>query len=465
MGRISNTLLTTCCTLYVAILLSGCKKLIAVDPPKTQQVTESVFQEKYTAIAAITGIYGKMSSMTSLSIKTGLSSDEFINYGGETYQSLYVNALTDKNGLSLPWGEAYNYIYQANAAIEGLQASSRVSTLIKNQLLGEAKFIRAFWYYYLTNLYGDLPLVLTTDYRVTIRLARSPQSDIYLQIIADLKEAQLLMGDDYMDAQNAPTTERVRPTKWVATAFLARAYLRSGNYRDAEIQATAVIGHTGTFQLCNDLNVVFLKNSTETIWQLMPPANSYYETSEGGTFILNTAPSPGTGVSVSSQLLNAFEAGDKRRENWIDSIIVAGKTYYFPYKNKIQFTSGDHKEYSMVLRLAEQFLIRSEARAQLNNLYGAFADLDSVRIRAGLKPTTATTKTELLNAILHERQVELFAEGHRWMDLRASGKLEQVMKIVTPEKGGGNWQNYQQLYPLAIEDIQTSTQLKQNPGY
>lgn len=104
MRRITQILITACGTLYFATLISGCKKLVAVDTPKTQQVTQSVFEEKYTAIAAITGIYGKMSSMTSLNIKTGLSSDEFTNYGGETFQSLYANALTDKNGLSLPWG-------------------------------------------------------------------------------------------------------------------------------------------------------------------------------------------------------------------------------------------------------------------------------------------------------------------------------------------------------------------------
>jgi starch-binding outer membrane protein, SusD/RagB family len=110
--------------------------------------------------------------------------------------------------------------------------------------------------------------------------------------------------------------------------------------------------------------------------------------------------------------------------------------------------------------------VRSEARAEQGNLAGAAADLNLIRARAGLGPTSAVTEQDLLTALLHERQVELFTElGHRWLDLKRTGHVDSVMSVVTPLKGGGAWQSYQQLYPVAPGDIQSNPALTQNSGY
>ena len=103
--------------------------------------------------------------------------------------------------------------------------------------------------------------------------------------------------------------------------------------------------------------------------------------------------------------------------------------YFFPYKYKLTELSPVDTEYNMVLRLAEVYLIRAEARAQQGNITGAQADLDTVRARAGLAATTAGDLPSLLTAILHERQVELVAEwGHRWLDLESvSGMADAVL--------------------------------------
>lgn len=459
-----KTLYIICKMLCTTAILYGCKKFVDINPPQTQLATESVFEEKNTATAAVTGIYGAMSSMLYLNIYTGLSSDEFTSYGTDIYPSLYTNSLTEKNATFLFWSSTYNFIYQANAAINGLQDSKGIEPGIRDQLLGEAKFIRAFWYFYLTNLYGDVPLVTTIDYSIITKLPRVSSTAVYDQIVNDLKEAQILLGNNYVDSKNKVTQDRVRPTKWVATALLARVYLFNKDFRNAEIQSTSLIDNRSTFQLCQNLNSVFLKNSSETIWQLMPPLENH-QTPEGSNFILTTAPNPSNGISISPQLLQAFEPGDQRMRYWIDSIVVSGSVYYFPYKYKIQHGNDELLEYSMVLRLSEQFLIRSEARIQLNNLQAGAADLDSIRIRAGLKAITAATQNDLLTAILHERQIELFSEGHRWIDLKVTGKADQIMTKVTPEKGGGKWQSYQKLYPIPLKDIQTSQNLQQNPEY
>ena len=130
-------------------------------------------------------------------------------------------------------------------------------------------------------------------------------------------------------------------------------------------------------------------------------------------------------------------------------------------------TGAYRSEILMVLRLAEQFLIRGEARARQNNISGAQNDLNAIRTRAVLKSTTANDMPSLLAAIQHERQVELFTEwGHRWLDLKRVGAIDAVMNGVTPLKANGvAWQPFQQLYPLLTNDLIKDANLVQNSGY
>src|SRR5262249_9182339 len=151
------------------------------------------------------------------------------------------------------------------------------------------------------------------------------------------------------------------------------------------------------------LNNVFLKNSKETIWQIATPlpSSSNLNTVDGYNYILQGAPATGGALSqtLSTQLLNSFEANDQRKINWVGSKTAGGNTYYFPYKYKV-YTSSTISEYTMVLRLAEQYLIRAEARAQLGNTTGAVADLNVIRRRAGLTDYGgSTTQASLLSAI------------------------------------------------------------------
>src|SRR5438552_17436425 len=113
----------------------------------------------------------------------------------------------------------------------------------------------------------------------------------------------------------------------------------------------------------------------------------------------------------------------------------------------------------MYLRLAEQYLIRAEARTQENNISSAQTDLNVIRSRAGLGPVTASDKASLLAAILHERQVELFTEwGHRWFDIKRTGTVDATMTVVTSQKGG-TWNTNQQWYPIPQSELQNDVNL------
>jgi hypothetical protein len=450
----------------------SCTKFVQVDPPTSQLVTASVFSNNSTATAAQTAIYSEMISNFYpfyIPFFTGMSGDELTNYSTYTqFIQLYSNSLNAVNGAYTSiWTSAYNYIYQENAIIEGLQNNTAISPSIAQQLTGESKFIRAFWNFYLSNCFGDIPLVTKTSYTVNESLARSPLAQVYQQIISDLKDAQNLLNTNFVDASDTTaTTDRVRPTKWAAKALLSRVYLFNGNFDSAEIQSTSIINNSSMFAL-DTLNEVFLKNSSEAIWQLLPVVSGY-NTPEGNFFILTGAPSTGSGMqtsTLSNELLNAFEMGDLRRFNWVDSIIVGATTYYYPYKYKVA-SGSTLTEYSMVLRLAEQYLIRAEARAEQGNMAGAFSDLNTIRNRAGLPDYAGNTDlTSVLTAILHERQVELFTEwGHRWLDLKRTDNVNSVMNIVTPLKGG-IWNTNAQLYPIPQSERNNDPNMTQNPGY
>src|SRR4030095_15438141 len=135
-----------------------------------------------------------------------------------------------------------------NAVIEGLQNSSGVSLSIKQELTGEAKFVRAFCNFYLVNLFGDIPLINSTDYKANALAFRTSRDSVYNQITADLLDAQSVLSPDYSYSNG----ERIRPNSWAATALLARVYLYSGNWSGALTQSTAVINQNGLFSLLPD---------------------------------------------------------------------------------------------------------------------------------------------------------------------------------------------------------------------
>jgi len=469
------------------VFFTDCKKLVETDPPTTSTTGASVFNSDENAAAVLTGIYARLSAsssfgsgdITNFSILGALSSDELSLYSGvsntSTTIAYYKNSLSSSTtaggaGFEL-WNSIYRpYIFICNSAIEGLNNSNSLTPIVKQCLLGEAKFLRAFFYFYLINLYGDVALSTTTDYKINASLARSPKSEVYKQIIEDLKEAQDQLGDNYVEGNIIKTTSaRTRPNKWAATALLARVYLYTGDYTNAEQQASLLIDNKNVYALTS-LDNVFLKDSKEAIWQLQPVISGHNTEDALILVIPQNGPSTAYPFFISNMLLASFESNDQRRYNrhWIDSVNIGASpttTYFFPYKYKKATVNTEVTEYLTVLRLGEQYLIRAEARAKQNNFLGAQEDLNTIRSRAGLSALTINSQSEMLKSIYHERQVELFTEwGHRWLDLKRTGLIDPVMQVVCPKKGGV-WNTNWQLYPLFIGDIEKDPNLVQNMGY
>jgi hypothetical protein len=435
----------------------------------TDASTSSVIAGYYISLNAA-GAPFSGSASGNMGYTLGLYTDELTNLNPGNFGDTYY-----KDAISISaagyWSNLYARIYTINSAIEGIN-SSTATLNYKNQWLGESYFVRALLYYYLVGYYGDVPLALTTDYTVNNTLSRTPQAQVYQQIISDLKQAQALLPVNYTDGSGVATTARIRPDQAAATALLARIYLYAQDWADAETQATAVINNSA-YQM-SALSQTFLSGSQETIWALAPTSGlsvcEYAFYNNGMPAVLPAGETPATFydyAGISSFLMNAFEPNDGRFTNWIRAstvpatATVAAQTYYFPNKYK-SATGGAENE--VILRLSEQYLIRAEARAQQNESTAA-ADINVVRARAGLPATSATTKATLLAAIAKERQTELFTEcGQRFFDLKRTGKIDSVMNIVAPVKGTA-WQSYMSLWPIPPADIIQDPHLTPNPGY
>ncbi|UII80286.1 RagB/SusD family nutrient uptake outer membrane protein [Flagellimonas sp. CMM7] len=450
--------------------LLSCEDFVEVETPRNEIVSANVFNNDATAISAISGIYSNMINGNLLSFSStamdkfgGLSADEFFsNASSDLEQQFALNALLPTNGqlASTFWGDLYEQLVNANAIIEGLEESTQLTPSVKEQLEGEAKFIRAFYHFYLVNMFGPVPVVTSTNVEVNNTASRIPIEQVYEQILIDLLDAEELMENNF-DTANG---ERVRPNRGTAQALLARVYLYVENWAKAEEYATNLINNTALYGLESNLNNVFLANSVEAIWQLKPNTPENFITPQAARFILTTAPSNrGLTVALTNDLFNAFEPGDLRQINWIGTVEDGG-TFYFPFKYKNVTIAFE--EYSVVFRLAEQYLIRAEARAQQNNLPRAIEDLDLIRQRAGLTLITDTNpgilQSDLLLAIEQERRVEMFTEwGHRWFDLKRTGRADA---ILGPKKI--NWESTDVLYPISeAEILENPNLLPQNDGY
>lgn len=447
--------------LFLAAIMNACDSFVDVDLPNSQLTANAVFEEKATANAAMTDIYSKIrdaglltGSPSGLSHLLGIYTDELDFYGTlPSGPAFYNNSLLASNAdVKDLWNVTYNQIYAANAVIEGVAHSVKLSTADREQLTGEALFVRALLHFNLANVYGNVPYITTTDYAVNRAAVRIPVATVYANAKADLEQAILLLPAGYL------TADRTRPNKDVAHALLARVDLYAGLWDEASNEVSAVLNNTGVYVYEEDLDKIFLKECTSTVWQLAPGFNSG-NTLEAMTFNFISGPPPLS--ALTTDFMNAFTANDQRKVHWTQTVTDGTTTWYHPFKYKDSGT-GTSTEYSIIIRLGELYLIRAEARAHSGDLIGAKEDLNVIRHTAGLADTAALTQAEILDAILQERRLELFTEfGHRFFDLKRFNSIQPVLSAVKP-----GWDAHDDLFPIPETELNLNPHLlPQNPGY
>jgi hypothetical protein len=425
-----------------------------VDSPADQIVASEVFSSDERALAAVSAVYANCVNGTGqhtvnrlLTVYGGYASDELSHFSPNTNARAFLeNSLQSSNSIArLMWNSSYETIYHANVCIEGLTSSSLVSTELKSRLISEMKFVRAWQHFLLYQLYGQVPLVTTTDFKTNSLLSRSDSLSLFNQICMDVEEAAEALPEEFENG------ERIRPTKWAALALMERIYLYQQRWRDAEVVATKILA-SDNFSPLPGTQQVFLKNSKEAIWHLMPIAGRLPITLD---LLATSVPR----VILTSELVQKLDRNDSRWL-WVDSVYRSGRYYYYP--KKYRNTSTDITEYFMLFRVADIWLIRSEARAMQEDWIGSVDDLNKIRQRAGVEiiPNISDPAT-LLNLIWEERFRELWAEhADRWLTLKRTDRVHAVLKPIKP-----NLRPEDILFPIPFSEILFNPNITQNPGY
>lgn len=445
-------------TVLLLSLSTACNKLIDIPDSKNQIEGPVVFADSAAAVSALLGAYVTFSNVHTRSKLLALYADEY-NFTASTASTLEFSKsqlLTNNTEIRSLWTDLYAAIYQSNAVIEGADQSAALSAAAKRMLKGEAKFLRSFAHFYLLNLYDNVPLLLNTNINVNRSAKQTTPQQVYDQIIQDLQEAATALDTDYKGAG------KVRANRACANALLSRLYLYQRRWADAERTATAIIG-TGTYGPLPKVEDAFLAGSKEAIFQLWTTGGFLTDAAQVIPASATVIPS----YTIADGLYLAMESKDERRSKWIatNNVITNGisTTYNYATKYKNRATTTAKPEFVMALRLAEQYLIRAEARAQQHELDDAIADINVIRSRSGATPLPGNlSQLACLEAVAKERRIELFGEwGHRFLDLKRRGQLDLILGTLK-----STWNTEAaKAFPIPFIETTYNANLIQNHGY
>ena len=434
--------------------LSSCKKFLDVQPADAIS-DELTIVDKASAQAALRGVYRALAADSYYG-----NSFQSIGYlGGDNVQWTGSQAIVqqfiehkvkgDNATVAGIWSAIYSTINRANHVIAKVQgvADASFTTEEKNQVTGEAYFIRALSYFDLARTWGGVQIVLTPTLssKDQNEIRRSTQAETYAQVLTDLTTAETLLA--LPSSQNP-----VRINKETVWALRSRYHLYQKEWALAETYAKKVLENTTNYQLIKPYSAFFSPASAvatkESVFELSYSStytnshrNQWQPPANGGT--RQIAPS-----EAFVNLVNDSTIGGNR------NVLVAKTSAGLWYGNLYYRSPATDPAY--VIRMAEIYLIRAEALAQLNNLSEALENLNLVRNRAGLAPSTAVTQDEILLAIENERRIEFAFEPHRWFDLVRTGRAAAVLGLTDTNK---------YYLPIPASELSTDPSLEQNPGY
>ncbi len=426
-------------TITLALITLGCEDYLDKQPYDI--VTDDiVISSAEDAESVLLGAYSALQSPEAYGNQivgsTGTLSDELVHTGSFPTVAEFDNNAVLSNNVTLQnlWSAYYAGIYRTNIILERIETIA-IDTPTKNRIVGEAKFLRALMHFDLVKLFGGIPYVVTSDLTTLRTIDRTAAETVYSELIKELNESvTLLAGVDHGNNKRA--------NQWVAKALLARVYLYSGNKPQAGVLANDVI-ENGTYSLEGNYADVFKGNSGEVLFEVFFSVQdqnnmAFYFRTDGR---YEYGPSP--------EIQASFEPGDDRAA----MVAPVGDGRFQVAKYTDRATGTDQ---TIVLRLAEMYLIRAEANIGKSQ---ADDDVNILRDRSGLGNIAGVD----LDDILQERFVELCFEGHRWSDLTRTGKANSIMSVINPT----NWQATDMLMPIPQREIQQNKTLvgKQNPGY
>ncbi len=490
---------------FALLLLNSCKTddlelsngnaISTATFPATKAELESAMNGTYSPLQS-QGLYGRYLTY----MYDYMAGDEA--YVGPTRGTPDLRAFLEytfsatNNDIYLYWKNAYNGISRCNFILDKTDkinalSNAEVSQVDKDNFIGQAKFLRAFYYFLLVERFGDIPFYTTTEVDAS-GLPKSPKEEIYQLIISDLTDASSKL-------KLKSVAEAGRATKGAADALLGKVYLYRKDYANAKTAFDKIIT-SGEYTLTANYFDNFEnehENNSESVFEVQ------FAYSGGGAWAYVDWGGQDNGDSETSfrsieygglggfhnndpshSLINEYEAGDSRKDDnfyftgdtWSGGTVgainpVGAPAYWRKYQKAYnQGTDGgglsdiNHR----VIRYADVLLMAAEVENELGNINAAVSLLNQIRDRVNMPNygTAAmdatfpvTTKAEVFTAIVHERRVELAGEQSRFPDLLRWGMANTITGFVVGKH---------ELFPIPQKEFDTNTNLSvadQNPGY
>ncbi|WP_242083895.1 RagB/SusD family nutrient uptake outer membrane protein [Aestuariivivens sediminis] len=456
----------------VALVLTACAEKLDI-APITEKSASNFYSTEQEIESAISGAYAQLQNgglygLDLIGVGEIPGEDTFeeiaANDGGRFGQldDFSTNAVNDLVGDI--WRESYEGIQRINIVLNRINDIEFDNGTIKTNRIGEMKFLRGLLYFNLVRLYGDVPLVLeeTTNPSDYFGQGRTPAAQVWTQIELDLNDA----------IQNLPTSKSAgRPAKGAAQFLLADVQMNQGKYSDAVTNLAAVVnsGAYGLMPTTADIFGIANEGNSEILFEVQF-ASGVNGNSEGEPAASQFRPSGTTANAKghnlpSSEFVALFESGDTRKDDYV-GLDAAANPFYFSLKYEVSSTGPDDGGNDhIVMRYADVLLKYAEA---LNETGGANVAqyLNMVRNRAGLLNTTATTQSELRDAIEMERRFEFIGEGHRWFDLKRTGKAVQTMNAwFSANNINVTIDTDNLILPVPQSQLDTDPAITQNTGY
>lgn len=471
-------------TLLSVVMFSSCKKFLELTPG-SQISTQSFYTKKADFDNALIGAYSTLRGLYSTSnslYQSELATDNAeISWSSPTTDEMQFdqNALTPTNlQVRNTWNTCLYMIAQCNTILGRIDQVD-FDAPSKDRIKGETKFLRAFSYFYLVRLFGNVPVTdkefSSPEEILAADLTLQPAAKLYEIILADLTSAETLLPA----ALNPDKTKASRAT---VKTLLGKVYLTQKDYAKASAKLKEVID-LNQYSLVGNYKTLFTNgnnNLAESIFEIEFVSGKSLGNNYSAIFtpaITSMAIFPnnlqGSGRIVPTlDLIRAYETGDQRKAASVNDsvLLINGQKSYARHGLKfVDFRAVDLADGTIsytVLRYADVLLMYAEALNEQNNTALALENIRPVRARVGLPALAGLDQAATRLAIEKERRVEFLYEGHRWFDLVRTGRARTVLNAHYASQGlNFSVEDYELILPIPQNEIDLNPAVKQNPNY
>ena len=478
-------------TLFIAMLAIVACTDDFINVPSKNQNSDDFFNTAKDYEDALIGAYDLLQS-TYLNVLLGEIASDNTLCGGENandtpgFQQIDDMIHTASNEqLRAIWSRMYAGVNRTNYILE---YQDKITFNDKDNIIGQVKFLRAYYYFELVKWFGDVPMIVDKRFQFgdQFNIDRTPKAEVYAQIEADLVDA----------ANKLPLTQTTdgKVTKGAAQSLLGKVYLFQNKFDEAANELEKVI-NSNIYSLVSDFNSIFEhegENNSESVFEIQ------YTDAEGASFDCLQCSSGNVAVGFSGirsydgpvfdsgfsfnvptqELVDAFEDGDKRKDVTVLDIVAWAEANNAKYTEGYEHTGYFNRKYLprkgdknlgdanltnpnnyRAIRYSDVLLMAAEAQNRKTSPDDAKAKLylNQVRERAALLPITITGSA-LTSSILKERRIELAGEGHRFFDLVRTAEASKFINGFVTDK--------HELFPIPTIEIDLAGgRWAQNQGY